>query len=150
MKVQQLRQVDVTNAQGERYVAIIQREQYVYARWQGHINADDVIKAAGVYLDFIEQSPCPKLLNDKSEVTGDWEEANDWLEFDWLPQVYKAGLRCLAHVYSYSMFSQLSALDLRERVVPPLLMRNFMDFEAAEAWVLSCDVSGPAFAAPEL
>lgn len=139
MKEDQLSQVDLVNAQGEKYLTITQQSYYTLAKWHGHITADDVINAAETFLDFIQAHPCPKLLNDKSEVTGDWQDANDWLEFEWLPDVYEAGLRCLAHVYSYSMFSQLSARDLRERVVPPLQMKNFMDFETAEKWVLRCN-----------
>ncbi|NDK55006.1 hypothetical protein [Pontibacter fetidus] len=138
MKQAQLNEIKVANAQGEHYLTITQRPLYVYAKWSGHITSDDVIKAANLYLEYVQEHPCNKLLNDKSDVTGDWEDANDWLEFDWLPAVYKAGLRCLAHVYSLSMFSQLSARDLRDRVMPPLLMKNFMDFEAAEKWLLAC------------
>lgn len=139
MKEVQLSKVELVNAQGENYVTISQHTFYTLAKWHGHITADEVIKAAKVFLEFIEEHPCSKLLNDKSEVTGDWQDANDWLEFDWLPAVYKAGLRCLAHIYSHSMFSQLSARDLRGRMVPPLLMKNFMDFETAEKWLLSCN-----------
>lgn len=139
MKQAQLNEIKIENAQGEHYVTITQLPLYTYAKWRGHITSDDVIKAAKIYLEYIQEHPNSKLLNDKSDVTGDWQEANDWLEFDWLPAVYKAGLRCLAHVYSLSMFSQLSARDLRARVNPPLLMKNFMDFESAEKWVLNCN-----------
>ena len=139
MKQAQLNEINIVNAQGEHYLTITQLSLYTYAKWNGHVTSDDVIKAAKIYLVYIQEHPCSRLLNDKSDVTGDWQEANDWLEFDWLPAVYKAGLRCLAHVYSLSMFSQLSARDLRDRVMPPLLMKNFVDFESAEKWVLNCN-----------
>lgn len=139
MKQAQLNEINIANAQGEHYLTITQLSSYTYAKWNGHVTSDDVIKAAKIYLKYIQEHPCSRLLNDKSDVTGDWQEANDWLEFDWLPAVYKAGLRCLAHVYSLSMFSQLSARDLRDRVMPPLLMKNFVDFESAEKWVLNCN-----------
>ena len=139
MKEVQLSKVDLVNAQGENYITISQQGLYTLAKWQGHITADDVIKAATSFIGYLQEHPCQKLLNDKSEVTGDWQDANDWLEFEWLPTVYAAGLRCLAHVYSHSMFSQLSARDLRGRVMPPLLMNNFLDFETAEKWLLNCN-----------
>lgn len=141
MKVTQLSQIDVKNAQGEHFLTLTRRDKYVYAKWEGHITSDDVIKAALRFLEYIQEYPCSKLLNDKSEVTGDWQDANDWLEYDWLPKAYDAGLRCLAHIYSYSMFSQLAARELRERITPPMLMKNFMDFDAAEKWVLECKTS---------
>ena len=109
------------------------------AKWHGHVTADEVIEAASGYLAYLQQYPCSKLLNDKSNVTGDWQDANDWLEYDWLPKAYDAGLRCMAHIYSLSMFSQLSALDLQQRVVPPLQMKNFTDFDTALNWVLHCE-----------
>ncbi|MBR0569203.1 hypothetical protein KB205_01165 [Microvirga sp. STS03] len=139
MKEAQIGQLNIVNRQGESYLTITWHRHYTLAKWHNHIVADDVIKGAKAFLDFIREHPCPKLLNDKSEATGDWLEANDWLEFEWLPAVYKAGLRCMAHVYSHSMFSQLSARDLRGRVAPPLHMKNFLDFRTAEKWVLSCN-----------
>lgn len=138
MKEAQLSKIELANAMGEKFLTITQRSFYTYAKWSGHITADDVIQAAKTYLEYIREHPCSKLLNDKSGVTGDWQDANDWLEYEWLPAAYKAGLRCLAHIYSYSMFSQLSARDLRNRIAPPLLMKNFMDFKSAEKWVLNC------------
>ena len=144
MRETQLSQVKVVNAQGEHFLTLIQREQYVYAKWEGHITADDVIKAAKTFLEFMQEHPTQKLLNDKSNVTGDWQDANDWLQFDWLPKVYAAGLRCIAHVYSYSMFSQLAANDLQKRIKPLFPMKNFINFDTAEEWVLNCDTSTPA------
>jgi len=143
MNTAQLNQMDVNNAQGEHFLTLSRRPEYVYAKWKGHISADEVIKAAKTFLEYIKEQPCAKLLNDKSEVTGDWQDANDYLEYEWLPAVYKAGLRCMAHIYSYSMFSQLSARDLRDRVDPPLLMKNFMDFDAAETWLIKCRTTCP-------
>ena len=127
------------NQQGNVYATISWHQHYIYVKWQGHITSDDVIAAAKAYLKLIEQHPCAKLFNDKSEVTGDWLDANDWLEFDWMPKVYKAGLRCMAHIYSNSMFSQLSAQDFSSRVVPPLQMATFTDFTTAEQWLLACN-----------
>ncbi|MBC5775333.1 hypothetical protein H8S95_14735 [Pontibacter sp. KCTC 32443] len=138
MKEAQLIQTKLVNTQGEKYLTITQGPDYIYAKWRGHITADDVVNAAKAFLEYMKEHPCTKLLNDKSEVTGDWQDANDWLEFDWLPAVYHAGLRCMAHIYSHSMFSQLSARDLRDRVMPPLLMQNFLDFDSAEKWILNC------------
>lgn len=143
MRATQLSQVKVVNAQGEHFLTITQREQYVYAKWKGHISADEVVKGAKTFLEFLYSHPNQKLLNDKSDVTGDWQDANDWIEFDWLPKIYAAGLRCLAHIYSYSLFSQLSANDLQKRIEPLFPMKNFMDFDAAEEWLNTCDTSTP-------
>lgn len=129
--------VQLTHLEGNLYVTLSLCTEYIEARWSGHITADDVITAAQVYLALLHKTPVAKLLNNKTDASGDWSEANDWLEFEWLPKAVGAGLRCLAHVYSNNMFSRLSARDLYLRLTPNLYMQNFSDCETAEAWLLS-------------
>lgn len=129
---------------GEVYVTIQQKQEYIEAKWTGHITAGNVVCAAQAYLELLRSSGCPKLMNDKSDVTGDWQEANDWLQFEWMPKAIEAGLRCMAHVYSHNMFSRLSARELLTRLSPDLCMQNFYEREAAEIWLAGCDPSGPA------
>ncbi|GAA4440753.1 hypothetical protein GCM10023188_38420 [Pontibacter saemangeumensis] len=129
--------VQLTHLEGDLYATLIYHKGYIEAKWSGHINADDVVTAAQVYLALLEKTPVPSLLNDKTNASGDWSEANDWLEFEWMPQAIRSGLRCLAHVYSSNMFSRLSARDLFQRLTPSINMQNFSDREAAEAWLLS-------------
>ncbi|MEJ8801414.1 hypothetical protein [Pontibacter sp. H249] len=125
--------------QGDVFLMFTSKKDYIEARWFGHINADDVITAAKVYLELLKKQPNPKLLNDKTEASGDWEEANDWMEYEWLPQVRTAGLKCFAHVYSHNMFSKLSARDLYLRIIPDLQMENFLHRKDAVKWLKSCD-----------
>ena len=129
--------VQLTHQDGDPYVTIIYHTNYIEAKWAGHITADDVVTAAQVYLALLEKTPLPKLLNDKTDAAGDWSEANDWLEFEWMPQATRSGLRCLAHIYSSNMFSRLSARDLYQRLTTSVSTQNFSDRESAEAWLLS-------------
>lgn len=131
--------VELRHMMGDLYVTIQRKQDYIEAKWQGHITADDVVCAAQAFLELLREDPCSKLLNDKSEVTGDWQEANDWLQFEWLPQVLGAGLRYMAHVYSFSMFSKLAARDLEERITPQLSMKNFYERRLAVEWLLEQD-----------
>lgn len=131
--------IELRHMMGDVYVTIQRKQDYIEAKWQGHITADNVVCAAKAYLELLRKAPCAKLLNDKTEVTGDWQEANDWLQFEWLPQVLGAGLRYLAHVYSLSMFSKLAARELEERVTPQLSMKNFYERRLAEEWLLEQD-----------
>ncbi len=127
--------VELRHMMGDVYVTIQRRKKYIEAKWQGHITADDVICAAQTFLELIRETPCPYLLNDKSGVTGDWQEANDWLQYEWLPKVKQAGLRYMAHVYSQNMFSKIAARELEERVNPDLHMKNFYERSKAEDWL---------------
>lgn len=131
--------IQLKNSSGNVFITLFQRERYIEAKWQGYITAEDVVAAATVYLSFIKEAPCSKLLNDKTDVSGDWIEANSWLEFEWLPQALEAGLRCITHVFSSDMFSQLSARDLYLRVSPILHIETFSDRDQAINWLLSCD-----------
>ena len=129
--------VQLTHQEGDLFVTLSLHAGYIEAKWVGHITADDVITTAQVYLLLLQKTALPKLLNNKTDASGDWSEANDWLEFEWLPKAIGAGLRSLAHVYSNNMFSRLSARDLYLRLTPNINMRNFSDLESARAWLLS-------------
>lgn len=124
--------------EGDTFLTLYQRPDFIEAHWQGHITAGDVVTGAKVYLALLQKHTCSdKLLNDKTEVTGDWADANDWLEFEWLPQVMRAGMHSMAHVYSDNMFSRLSARDLYLRAVPRLQMTNFNNRQNAIKWLTS-------------
>lgn len=129
----------LSHEQGDVFLMFSFRKAYIEARWYGHINASDVITASKVYLELLKKYPNPKLLNDKTEASGDWMEANDWLEYEWLPQVMEEGLSCLAHVYSANMFSKLSARDLYLRIIPEVKMENFLQRKDAIAWLETCE-----------
>ena len=124
--------------QGDVFLMFTAKREYIEAKWFGHITANDVITAAKVYLELLKKYPNPRLLNDKTDVSGDWVDANDWLEFEWLPKAIDAGLRCFAHVYSPDLFSTLSSRDLYLRVIPDIQMENFLTRREAEVWIRNC------------
>jgi hypothetical protein len=131
--------IRLAHQEGDLFLTLILRTDYIEAKWSGHITAGDVVTASKLYLALLQTYPCPdKLLNDKTDVTGDWSEANDWLEFEWLPQALHAGMHYLAHVYSSNMFSRLSARDLFLRVTPRLRMQNFNNRREALHWLRTC------------
>ncbi|WP_347158141.1 hypothetical protein [Pontibacter chitinilyticus] len=130
--------LELKNSQGVAFLHLFYKRDFLVARWFGYITAEDVVLAASAYLDLMHQAPCPKLLNDKTDISGDWQEANDWLEFEWLPEVVAAGLSCMAHVYSSNMMSHLSEIDLYKRAAPQLQLASFTITEAAEDWLEQC------------
>lgn len=131
--------IQLKNALGEVFVILMHHEQFIEAKWLSYITADDVIATGKAYLAYIKKHPSPRLLNDKSDVSGDWTEANSWLEFDWLPQAMDAGLRCITHVYSDDMLSLIAEHDLYRMASPLLHMENFSDREQAINWLLACE-----------
>jgi hypothetical protein len=130
--------IQLKNALGEVFINLIQHKHFIEAKWQNHITADDVIAAGQFYLSYIKRHPSHKFLNDKSDVSGDWTDANTWLEFEWLPQVLNEGLRCIAHVHSDDMISQIAERDLFKIASPQLQMKDFSDHDQAINWLLAC------------
>ncbi|MHA6249381.1 hypothetical protein ACXYMU_15675 [Pontibacter sp. CAU 1760] len=123
---------------GDLFLTLKYSSEYIEARWTGHITSEDVIRAGRLYLELLRKTPVAKLINDKFDVSGDWDEAIDWLEFEWFPKAYESGLRCLAHVYSTDMFSKLSARNMYQRLAPNFFIENFNDRASAEAWLRTC------------
>jgi hypothetical protein len=128
----------LSHPDGIIYLMLSFKKDYIESKWFGHITADNIITGAKVYLELIKKVPNSKLLNNKLEASGDWDEANDWLEYEWLPLAKEAGLRCFAHVYSADLFSRLSSRDLYLRIVPNIDIENFLSHSEAEKWLKRC------------
>lgn len=126
---------------GDVFLTISLRQDCIEARWSGHVTADNIVTAANLYLALLQKTPATKLLNDKTDATGDWTEANDWLEFEWLPLAMKAGLNAIAYVYSDNMFSRLSSRDMIQRLKPSIWIKDFNDAALAQEWLLSNPVT---------
>lgn len=119
------------------YISItyVEEQDYFYVKWNGHINSDDVVLGAETYLRLQQEKRCPRLLNDKSEVTGDWIEANDWLEYDWMPKSTEAGLRYFAMVLPHALYSLATAQDLQNRLSTFMEVAMFRDLTSAQEWI---------------
>ena len=105
------------------------------ARWYGNLTGREVTRVAQEYLRVEATLHYPLLLNDKSQATGDWSEAMDWLEYEWLPQATESGLRAVAYVFSPDMHNQLASLAFFERVRQHLPIQLFYDVPAAWQWL---------------
>ncbi|WP_205502984.1 hypothetical protein [Rufibacter psychrotolerans] len=116
-------------------VEYVAEHDWFYIKWSGHINPDDVVKTAETYLTLQRERRCPKVLNDKSEVTGDWEEANDWLEYEWLPQVKETGLQYFAMVLARDLHDLGPAQDLQRRLSSSCVIELFRELSAAQQWL---------------
>lgn len=127
----------LTHPGGEAFITFSLHPGFIEAKWNGHITAESVVAAANTYLALMHKMPKAKLLNDKTNATGDWTEANDWIEFEWLPQAIHSGLNSIAYVYSHNMFSRLSSRDLIQRLTPHISIQYFNEPALAKAWLLS-------------
>ncbi|AKQ47661.1 hypothetical protein TH63_11605 [Rufibacter radiotolerans] len=118
-----------------------QEHDCIYIKWEGHISAENVVEVAEKYLTLQRVMRCPKLLNDKRDVTGDWEEANDWLQYEWLPQVLETGLQYFAFVLPRDLHDLATAQDLERRLANTIKVGLFYDAGTAEQWLDSFESS---------
>ncbi|MEM9828988.1 MAG: STAS/SEC14 domain-containing protein [Bacteroidota bacterium] len=128
----------VKNKLGEVYYSFSFDEEngWIYSEWKGDVTADEVIEACKAGIDYIEEKKPEKILNDNSQLTGPWDEANEWIAQNWMPRALAAGLKKFAHVISPDVFGALSAEELITKV-SGFEMRIFEDEEEAKSWLRS-------------
>jgi hypothetical protein len=108
---------------------------WLYNRWMGLLSTENVIQGATEGLAVMRQTAATAILNDNREVTGSWNQANEYLAQEWLPQAVALGLRRFAHVLAPGIFAQMSAEQLHVRVGTRFEMQLFNDLDSARQWL---------------
>jgi PAS domain S-box-containing protein len=106
---------------------------YLDVSWTGYQNYESVVKGCGIMLDLMQKNKCSKVLNDNTEVKGNWSEASDWGAEVWFPAMAKAGLQKFAWVYSPSTFSRIAANVSLPAAYDPVAFFN--DKDTARKWL---------------
>ncbi|SNC67237.1 hypothetical protein SAMN06265337_1883 [Hymenobacter gelipurpurascens] len=104
-------------------------------QWFGNITGREVIYVAEEFVKLQKQLHAPFLLNDKSQATGDWVEAMEWLEYEWLPQAITGGLQAVAYVFSPELGNQFASVEFAERVSQHIPIKLFYDVPSAWQWL---------------
>ncbi|RFP65189.1 hypothetical protein D0N36_10000 [Hymenobacter lapidiphilus] len=127
----------LTDDSGKRLASIEHdpARQLLAIRWFGNLTGGQVIYVARCTLQLTAATPYILLLNDKSQATGDWSEALEWLEYEWLPQVLKGGLHAIAYIFTPDMHNQLASYRFIERLKPYLRIEAFHDAPTALQWL---------------
>ncbi|MGD1840989.1 MAG: hypothetical protein ACFB0B_08855 [Thermonemataceae bacterium] len=138
-----------------------EEEQILYSNWMGTylteegmqsldrytttvvetniVGFEDVKRGALLLLDNIKVYEAKLLLNDNRQVQGVWDEINDWIASEWMPQIVQAGLQKFAHILSEEFFAQLSAEMMEDDSTTPegaFEMKLFNDYILAKGWLL--------------
>jgi hypothetical protein len=80
----------------------------LHIRWQGHLTADTVVLGATAMLHLFAGRPLPaRLFSNHRAVTGEWNDALPWLQYEWLPAVRERGIYRVAHLLAHNTASQL-------------------------------------------
>jgi hypothetical protein len=128
----------VKNKLGEVYFTSSYDETngWIYNEWTGDVTVEEVIEACKVSIEYLEEIKPSKILNDNSQLSGSWDEANDWIAQNWMPRALAAGLKKFAHIMSSDVFGALSAEEMVTKV-SDFEMRIFSNRADAEAWLKS-------------
>ncbi|MBD1395522.1 PAS domain-containing protein [Mucilaginibacter glaciei] len=108
---------------------------YLDVNWIGYQNYDSVVKGCGIILDLMQKNNCSRVLNDNTEVKGNWSEASDWGAEVWFPDMARAGLQKFAWIYSPSAFSRIAAKISLPNAYDPVAF--FDDKESARQWLIT-------------
>lgn len=113
----------------------------LHAYWHGHLTAASLVQGVqgGLQLALFQGQNLPRrVLTNHQQVSGNWEEALPWLQYDWLPQVQARGLGQLAHVASTDPASRLPEADrheFAEALRQALRVRSFRHYPLAWHWL---------------
>ncbi|GAA4383755.1 hypothetical protein [Hymenobacter koreensis] len=113
-----------------------ERTNIVEATWYGAATQQDLKNAVVAGLAVHEHSRCAYRLNDNTGFSGPWSDAVAWLEEEWLPRAYAAGIRYLAHVARPGSFGEQGGeAMLRGKIGSQVEVALFTDKAAAAAWL---------------
>lgn len=104
--------------------------------WTGYQDMSSVQRGCLLMLDYLSRHHCDRVINDNTNVQGNWSEAVDWVGNTWFPMMEKAGLRYFAHMFSPSTFSQLSARKSIDIMAGIVTTQYFTDYELAKEWII--------------
>jgi hypothetical protein len=108
----------------------------VEATWFGSATIQDLKNAVVAGLEVHEKTHCAYRLNDNTGFSGPWAESVAWLEEEWLPRAYKAGIRYLAHIARPSSFGELGGeAMLQGKIGAQIEVAVFSDRAAAIKWL---------------
>lgn len=108
---------------------------WLYADWHGQVNSEDVMTGSLLLLDLMRKSECNKLLNNNTNLSGIWADAAIWGAEEILPQLYQAGCRYMAWVYSPETYSRLSTKLVLEHATAAIVLETFDDLSTACEWL---------------
>lgn len=112
-------------------------EEWLYVNWRGYQNYESVVTGCTRVLELMKEHACYRILNDNTQVEGQWSAASRWLAEEWFPEMEKQGLKLFAWVYSPSVLSRLSADKTVKLADYPSYIQAFEDIEPAKDWLRS-------------
>jgi hypothetical protein len=103
--------------------------------WTGFQDMESVQHGCMLMLDYLKRNGCDRIVNDNTNVQGNWSDAVEWVGNEWFPMMEKAGLKYFAHLFSPSTFSQLAARKSIDIMAGIITTQYFTDIDLAREWI---------------
>lgn len=111
------------------------KNEILKANWTGYQNLESVKEGCKIMLLMLAKNNCSHVLNDNSEVAGNWSEAVDWVNETWFPAMKKAGLKKFAWIFSPSTFARMSAMKTLDGKENNTITNFFIEYNEAMNWL---------------
>ena len=111
--------------------------KWIYNNWIGYQTPENIISGGTSYLEILEETKCPYLLNDNRKVIGPWDHAIDWIAKDLAPRAIVAGLTHLAHIACPDSLAAKSVKKMKKEISAILQMhiQIFESLDEAQEWL---------------
>jgi len=108
--------------------------QWLYVEWKGLHDAASAQSGGEVILDLLRTRPCRRMLNDNSEVVGDWEKSARWVGSYYYQQLADLGVKYVAWVCPPHWPARKS-MDAAMQFVSRPMVAIFEDLASAYFWL---------------
>ncbi|MBO0360751.1 hypothetical protein J0X19_22510 [Hymenobacter sp. BT186] len=95
--------------------------QWLQAEWQGTHNAASSLESCAILLRHAQQLDCSRLLCDSSMAYDGWDELEQWVSTDYLPQLAQAGITHVAWVVARDWSASRTLLDIIQHATVPYI-----------------------------
>ncbi|WP_324673360.1 hypothetical protein [Hymenobacter sp. GOD-10R] len=119
--------------QSNLYIGFDAANQWLYVDWKGEYTKEDSRATCLLMLETIRAHPCPKILNDNSNVTRTNVELTEWTLW-WLEEMRQAGLQFIAWVYTRVFDARQETEATVVRIERPRVA-TFDDLASAYVWL---------------
>ncbi|HET9054168.1 MAG TPA: hypothetical protein VFM90_08350 [Cyclobacteriaceae bacterium] len=101
--------------------------------WIGPQNEEALRQAGAKIKELFIAHNCTKILNDNTQVVGEWNHSTQWARNEWFPQMIRLGLKKFAWVLALDTVAQISAYWVSPGIH---IVKTFISTEDAFKWLV--------------
>jgi hypothetical protein len=88
-----------------------------YQGWIGYRSNEQMKRVLeGHFMKLYQQNHCRKMLIENSRMSGSFSDINNWFAMEFMPRLFKMGLKHIAVVLPQNIFAQLAVKDWSDKL----------------------------------